>query len=501
MKFYKLVLSAICLGAVVFMVSCSQDEGALPAQLRVSVTDLFFDSDTETVTLTVSNPGGSTLRWGSSLVDSWLSLSPSSGNIAPSGATTVTVTVDRSNLPSGFSYTDISLFMIGTGNITEGKVLAESSIPVEVSVLLPPDMELSTSSLNFSSTTNSQSFSVQNFGDENLLWTITSNQTWLTTSPSNGTTGGGQASPVAVNVNRGSLVPGQYTGQLSLSSNGGSATVSVSIDVAQPVTKVLYTQYTSSDNTLGYEIYSMNSDGTSRVNLTNNGFYDSAPAWSPSFNKIAFESSRAGVVSIYTMNANGSQPVRLTSGAISYDPTWSPDETKVAFSRLTSGTDNYEIFVIGATGTGQTQLTSNGATNFWPDWSPDGAHIVFVSNLDGDRDIYIMDVDGSNVTRLTNNSTDDTLPSFSMGSDKIVYSSNEDGDYEIYVMNIDGTGRQKLTNNTDSDIYPSFSNSSDQIIFTSNRDGGNRELYTMSITGSNVTRITTTSTLEIYGDF
>src|SRR5215213_9052076 len=50
--------------------------------------------------------------------------------------------------------------------------------------------------------------------------------------------------------------------------------------------------------------------------------------------KIAFSSSRdGGNVAIYMMNADGSNPTRLTTrDASNQYPDWSPDGTKIAFS-------------------------------------------------------------------------------------------------------------------------------------------------------------------------
>lgn len=484
------------------MVGCAKDEAALPAELSITVTDLSFDNDTDAIAIKVQNTGGSPLRWTSDTDDSWVSLSPSTGNIPAGGEASVNVSVNRNSLPSGFSFSEISLYMIGTGNITEGKVLAERTISVEVLTLLPPDLNTSTPSIALGSQTSSTGFDIQNSGDLDLVWSATSGQSWMTLIPSSGTTGGNQSTSVIVNVNRSGLAPGQYTGEIAITSNGGNATVTVTMDVNQATTKILYTRYTTLGTYTGYEIYTMNADGTQPTNLTNNAFYDSAPAWSPDFTKIAFESGRNGVVSIFTMNANGTQATQLTTGATSYDPRWSADGSKLVFSRnVPSGSEAYEIFTMNANGTSLTQLTFNSAKNYYPDWSPDGQYIVFSSDMDGDSEIYRMNSDGTNLIKLTSNTTSDALPSFSRTGDKIVYASNEDGDSEIYVININGTGKVKLTNNSVYDSYPSFSKTTDNIIFTSYRDG-NDELYSMTITGTNVTRLTTTTTAgEIYGEF
>jgi Tol biopolymer transport system component len=57
----------------------------------------------------------------------------------------------------------------------------------------------------------------------------------------------------------------------------------------------------------------MNSDGTDQINLTQGASsHDVTPTFSPSGKKIAFQSDRDGNTEIYKMNADGSNPTRLT---------------------------------------------------------------------------------------------------------------------------------------------------------------------------------------------
>ena len=48
-----------------------------------------------------------------------------------------------------------------------------------------------------------------------------------------------------------------------------------------------------------YEIYKMNSDGSNQTRLTNNSAIDYEPSWSPDRTKIVFASSRSGVLQIW----------------------------------------------------------------------------------------------------------------------------------------------------------------------------------------------------------
>jgi Tol biopolymer transport system component len=58
------------------------------------------------------------------------------------------------------------------------------------------------------------------------------------------------------------------------------------------------------------------------------------PAYPGLNGKIAFASERDGDFEIYLMNADGSDPTRLTTNpADDREPAWSPDASEIAFGR------------------------------------------------------------------------------------------------------------------------------------------------------------------------
>src|SRR5215217_879049 len=83
------------------------------------------------------------------------------------------------------------------------------------------------------------------------------------------------------------------------------------------------------------EIYTMNADGSNLRNLTNNPASDTEPEISPDGTKIAFVSTRDGILNpeIYTMNADGSNQQRLTkddTNVADVHPTWDPTGQRIA---------------------------------------------------------------------------------------------------------------------------------------------------------------------------
>ena len=80
-----------------------------------------------------------------------------------------------------------------------------------------------------------------------------------------------------------------------------------------------------------FEIYVIDGDGNT-TQLTENDVFDGYPAWSPNGQQIAFTSVRDGNWEIYVMDADGSNPVRITHTPDIDEilPTWSPNGKRFA---------------------------------------------------------------------------------------------------------------------------------------------------------------------------
>jgi Tol biopolymer transport system component len=214
--------------------------------------------------------------------------------------------------------------------------------------------------------------------------------------------------------------------------------------------------------------------------------------------KLVFVSNRDGDYEIYTMNADGTDVVKLTDDkANDWYPSWSPDGKSILYTSQPSQPDKTynQIFRMNADGSGRLQLTTDPAEHLDPTWSPDGKRIAFVfaSATDGNREIYVMDADGSNAVNLTNDPADDRAPTFSPDGKQIAFYSNRDlpdkrpalGD--IYVMDADGSHQTRITHDGAS-IEPVWSPDGKHIAITTVRKGmENHQIWLIAPDGSNPT--------------
>lgn len=237
-------------------------------------------------------------------------------------------------------------------------------------------------------------------------------------------------------------------------------------------------------------------DGSRLRQLTDGGFNDTAPVWSPDGKRIAFLSNRSGSTQLHVMWVDTRETLQLTRfdrapGGVE----WSPDSSQIAFTaflpdetpvlpvrlppvprgaQLARGAVVVDrpswaadgsgptvkgythVFTVDATvGGTPRQVTSGHYNHSGPSWSADGKS-MFVSGirkpdaeyLRGDSEVYAIDVASLNVTQLTDRRGPDGSPLASPDGTWIAFTGFDQQNFtshlaSLYIMDTGGK-RQRL---------------------------------------------------------
>ena len=106
----------------------------------------------------------------------------------------------------------------------------------------------------------------------------------------------------------------------------------------------------------------------------------------------------------------GSAQVLVTGTGSNAMPAWLPGGHELVFHSRRKEAKQRDfptrnIWKVGADGSGERQLTHGTKDEYHPSISPDGRKLLFVSELNGSRDIWVADPDGENAVPLTDGST------------------------------------------------------------------------------------------------
>jgi eukaryotic-like serine/threonine-protein kinase len=260
------------------------------------------------------------------------------------------------------------------------------------------------------------------------------------------------------------------------------------------------------------QIYLVNADGTGLTALTNMENGACQPAWSPDGSQIVFISPcRARVdfyennyyrdSSLYLINADGTdlRPLTTVPGA-DIEPAWSPDGTRIAFTSLRDG--RWEVYVITVENRTVIRLTTSVGGNLegssQPAWSPSGNQIAYAVKRFGAYQIWVMDDTGQNAVQIARSGTQlwDYLPFWSPDGELIYFNQRNPPPVLVrpWLMNIRYEDRE--TNAPTRLDFPrpiedvEFSSDGLWMIFEGMDSQGNRDIYLMTVTGGNRTRLT-----------
>jgi len=201
-------------------------------------------------------------------------------------------------------------------------------------------------------------------------------------------------------------------------------------------------------------VYTINPDGTGRRQLTHVGAAQAAgaPDWSTDGSKIVYESNQTGDYRIWVMNADGFGQTRVADdpGFADLEPAWSPDGTRILFSRCDDHLGfilTCDLEVMNAAGGGMRRVAGGHWTYVRGQYSPDGRRIVVGADRGGLLSaLWLMRADGTGLHRITRPSLQAFWPGWSPDGRRIIFTDNccQFGS-NIWTVHPDGTGLREIT--------------------------------------------------------
>jgi len=182
------------------------------------------------------------------------------------------------------------------------------------------------------------------------------------------------------------------------------------------------------DDPRGTAVYTIrSSDGGDLTKVTSPGGIPGD--YSPDGKRLTFIGSDAnGDLRIFAVKLNGSARVAITPSSMAADMneedggSWSPSGNQIVFSARPSPDSRYALWVVNSDGSGLHQLPIAGCGGafadpnsigcIYPSWSPDGTRIAYtrISSKTKIKNIYTVNPDGNGLFQVTHNGFQDFAP-------------------------------------------------------------------------------------------
>jgi eukaryotic-like serine/threonine-protein kinase len=200
------------------------------------------------------------------------------------------------------------------------------------------------------------------------------------------------------------------------------------------------------------DIWSMNSDGSDRKQLTTDPHWDTAAVVSPDGRYIAFMSNRASAENIWLMDIDGGNQRRLTNKFIERIPDFSADSKWVFFDSWETGKET--IWKVPVEGGEPIQVVAD--LSDLQAISPDGSLLAYISLSapsginPGSMKLFIAPSDGGPPIKSLD--THGYEYYWSPNRRSLTFRSNRDDLFNLWEQPLDGTEPRQLTNFTSEGI-------------------------------------------------
>ncbi len=197
---------------------------------------------------------------------------------------------------------------------------------------------------------------------------------------------------------------------------------------------------------------------------------------SPDGSRVAFSRVFKGVEQLYVADPSGTVarltgPGRGGCGCGAFDPTWSPDGTRIAFSGVRMD-GNQDIYVVDVSSGTLHRLTRSLAIEGTPTWSPDGRTIAFSRGGSDKVSLWSLNAEGGPARLVTR--VGGELPAWSPDGRTIAFGGPAAGSGNgLWIVHPDGSGlRRAVPNSVETDGNLSWSPDGRSIAFAAIRSSG-----------------------------
>ena len=194
-------------------------------------------------------------------------------------------------------------------------------------------------------------------------------------------------------------------------------------------------------------------------------------AWIPNGNEVIYALSNDAGLNYHLMRlriGTGARPERLPyAGERVFAPAIAPRAKRLAYTQNLSDQDIWQI----QPGKPPQSFASSTRDEYNPQYSPDGKRVAFSSNRSGQMEIWVCDQDGGNLVQLTHFETHSGSPRWSPDGGSIAFDRHLKGSWYICVMASDGGAVRRLTSGEGDEIDPSWSRDGKWIYYSCNRTG------------------------------
>ncbi|HSM24555.1 MAG TPA: hypothetical protein VK856_06795, partial [Anaerolineaceae bacterium] len=270
------------------------------------------------------------------------------------------------------------------------------------------------------------------------------------------------------------------------------------------------------------QLWVMSVDGSNKQKITNLSDGACQPDWSPDGNKIVFISpcnakkdtyDGARIFILDTTQSNLIIPADIPidpSG--DFDPIWSPDGQKIAFSSFRPGNHPISkermihIYIFDLINNSLTEITDTRWRDRHPAWSNDSSRIAFSRKI-AYNEIWILEIDSLESFQFASRGNVNLLYPYWGLNDEYIFYTNQNissGSLPYFLskksdetlgsteFRIPPSGQQTFSPSVDSVVSPD----GQWFVFESWPDGVNHDIYIATTNGAKLTQLTSEKSFE-----